>query len=57
MLEVAALDVKDQVKALKFDTDVVQVIDGALIILRDDHATFIAGFAPGRWLTFQSVEG
>ena len=56
MIEVAVLDVKDQVKALKFNTTVLQVIDGSLIILREDHATFIAGFAPGRWLNFQIVE-
>lgn len=56
MIEVAVLDVKGQVKALKFNTTVLQVIDGSLIILREDHATFIAGFAPGRWLNFQIVE-
>lgn len=57
MLEVAVLNHDGDTESLRFDTVVVQVIDGALIVLREDHATFLAGFAPGQWLHFQIIEG
>ncbi len=55
MLEVAVLNVKDEVTSVKFHTTVVEIMDGSLIVLREDRATFMAGFAPGRWLNFQVV--
>lgn len=57
MLEVIVRGHDGEAKPLRFDTVVVQVIDGALVVLRNDHSSFIAGFAPGQWLHFQVVEG
>ncbi|WJY73223.1 hypothetical protein CAURIC_08050 [Corynebacterium auriscanis] len=57
MLEVIALNLKDETQPVHFDTDCVEIMDGALVVLRKDRSTFLAGFAPGRWLTFQMVEG
>ena len=55
MLQVTIRDDKGELKPLEFDAQAVEVIDGALIILTDDAKFFVAGFAPGQWVTFQNM--
>lgn len=60
MLEVNAITNDGDVIEMTFPTRAVEVIDGALIIYDYDETTgdvrgVRAGFAPGRWATFNLV--
>lgn len=55
-LEVTIPTKEGKPKGLYFLSTVVEVIDGALVIYTADAKGFIAGFAPGQWLTFQVVQ-
>lgn len=55
MIEVAVLDKNGGITPVQFNTDKVEIMDGALIVLSDDARFFLAGFAPGQWLSFQNL--
>lgn len=44
------------VSHVDFETNAVEVIDGALVVYTYGAKDFIAGFAPGQWLTFQRMD-
>ena len=55
MIEVQALNEDGERVGLRFDTNAIEVIHGALIVYSTDAKNFLAGFAPGEWLTFQNL--
>lgn len=55
MIEVQALNEDGERVGLQFDTNAIEVMDGALIVYTTDAKNFLAGFAPGEWLTFQNL--
>lgn len=60
MLEVNAITNDGQILEMTFNTRAVEVIDGALVIYDyDEHTGEVrgvrAGFAPGKWATFNLV--
>lgn len=55
MIEVSALNINDEQVSVKFETNAVEIIDGALIVYTEGAKNFMAGFAPGQWLSFQNL--
>ncbi|GAB3946747.1 hypothetical protein [Corynebacterium tapiri] len=55
MIEVSALNINDELVSVKFETNAVEVIDGALIVYTEGAKNFIAGFAPGQWFSFHNL--
>ena len=55
MIQVNIRDEHGAIKPLDFDTNAVEVMDGALIVSSMDARDFLAGFAAGQWLTFQKM--
>lgn len=56
MIQVVTEDASGELKPLEFDTNAVEVIDGALIVYTHGAKDFLAGFAPGQWKTFQRLD-
>lgn len=56
MIEVVTADAQGELQSLRFETNAVEVIDGALIVYTQGAKDFWAGFAPGHWHTFQRLD-
>ena len=56
MIEVTVLDDGSSLRTVRFHTNAVEVIDGALIVYTEGAKNFIAGFAPGQWVRFQNLD-
>lgn len=56
MLEVNTLSKDGEILTFTFDSTAIEIIDGALVILTKDAKGHIAGFAPGHWLSFQTLD-
>lgn len=56
MIEVTVFDDGQSLKTVRFQTNAVEVIDGALIVYTEGAKNFIAGFAPGQWIRFQNLD-
>lgn len=54
-VQVFALGTDDKPVVCDYDTDAVEVIDGALVIYTRGAKGVTAGFAPGRWMTFEML--
>lgn len=57
MLEVVSRDENGALKPLRFETNAVEVMDGALIVYSYGGKYPIAGLAPGQWVSFQMLGG
>lgn len=56
MIEVTVRKDHGELATLSFDSNAVEVIDGALVIYTQQARDFIAGFAPGQWVRFQNLD-
>lgn len=56
MIQVSIPTPQGGVTSVDFDTNAVEVIDGALVVYTYGAKDFIAGFSPGQWLTFQRMD-
>lgn len=57
MIQVVTENEQGEKIACDFDTNAVEVIDGALVIYTHGAKSILAGFAPGHWSTFQFLNG
>lgn len=53
MIQVVTENEQGEKIACDFDTNAVEVIDGALVVYTHGAKSILAGFAPGHWSTFQ----
>lgn len=56
MIQVVTQDAHGNLKPLDFDTNAVEVMDGALVVYTWGARDFWAGFAPGQWLSFERLD-
>ena len=55
MIQVTTRTEKGELGTVEFDTNSLEVIDGALVIYTVNAEDLLAGFAPGQWLTWQKL--
>lgn len=56
MIEVVTIDRDGNIQPVRFETNAVEIIDGALVIYTEGARDFWAGFSSGQWLTFQRLD-
>lgn len=56
MIQVISKTFPGEIKPVDFDSNAVEIIEGALIVYAQDAKDLLAGFAPGSWLGFQKFE-
>ncbi|MGV0426910.1 hypothetical protein [Corynebacterium pyruviciproducens] len=56
MIEVTVINDRGERVGVRFETNAVEVIDGALIIYTFGAKDYLAGFAPGAWAGFQRLD-
>lgn len=55
MIQVNTRTEKGEIVPVNFDTNAIEVQEGALIIYTYDAKDLLAGFAPGQWVTWQKL--
>lgn len=56
MIQVSTIDPDGNIVKVEFETNAVEIIDGALIIYTHGAREHWAGFAHGQWLTYERID-